>query len=560
MRHQELSTTTGGFWLVLMDTRHNVSARGPNPEVKSTKGRPMTQSKNRFQRLTRRRFLGTTAATVAVAGLIGPNPARAERKRGGTFRMARGHGQTTDTLNPGTFENGFTTGLSFGYNGYLTGVTADGSVEPQLAESWQASDDAKVWRFKLRSGATFHSGKSVTADDVIASIRFHTGKDSTSAAKPLLEFITDISADGDTVVFTLNAGSADLPFTFTDYHLPILPAKDGSIDWQSGDGAGPYKLVEFKPGVSATLERNKNDWDSNRGYFDRIECLSVIDLNARTTALISGDVHAIDKLDLKTVGLMARRPDLSIHSVAGNQHYTFAMSTNKDPYTDRNIRLALKHAINREEMVEKILFGYGSVGNDHPIGPGQQYFNTELAQTTYDPDKARFYLKEAGVDSLKVALSASDAAFAGAVDAAVLFQNSARPAGIDLEVNRVPNDGYWSDVWMKDPFSAVYWGGRPVEDAMFTTAYSSGAAWNDTFWENARFNELLVAARAELDTDRRRAMYWEMQEILNQDGGAIVPMFANYVFATRPEVVTSEKFATNWEADGERWMERWSFA
>ncbi len=188
-----------------------------------------------------------------------------------------------------------------------------------------------------------------------------------------------------------------------------------------------------------------------------------------------------------------------MHSVAGNQHYTFAMSCNKEPFTDVNVRRALKYAVNREELVEKILFGYGSVGNDHPIGRGQRFYNSELAQTEYDPDKAKCYLKEAGLDSLSVDLSAADAAFAGAVDAAVLYQNSAKAAGIDVNVNRVPNDGYWSDVWMKKPFSAVYWGGRPVEDQMFTTAYATGAAWNDTFWSNDRFDELLVAARAELD-------------------------------------------------------------
>jgi len=522
----------------------------------------MSDGKFSMSSMNRRRFLQTTGAATVMAGstLSLTGTAKAAPKRGGTLRVAKGHGQTTDTLDPGTWEHGFVIALGYGYCGYLTGVAPDGSVEPQLAESWEADDEAKVWRFKLRPGITFHSGKSVTPEDVIASINFHRGEDSTSAAKPLLAAIDDITADGDTVVFSLSSGSADFPFTFTDYHLPIQPAKDGSVDWKSGDGAGPYKLTNFTPGVSATLTRNENDWNSDRGYFDKIELLAIVDLNARTTALISGDVHVIDKLDLKTIGLMGRRPGLTIHEVAGNQHYTFAMSTNKDPYTDRNVRLALKHAVNRQEMVDKILFGYGAVGNDHPIGQGQQYFNSELEQRTYDPDKAKFYLKEAGLDSLSVTLSSADAAFPGAVDAAVLFQQSAKDAGINLEINRVPNDGYWSDVWMKDPFTAVYWGGRPVEDAMFSTAYAKGVAWNDTFWDNDRFNELLVTARAELDPDKRRTMYYEMQAIVNEDGGVIIPMFANYVFATSNDIVVSESMASNWDMDGERWMERWSFA
>ncbi len=522
----------------------------------------MTDKNQMTNGLTRRGFFqrsaGAGLAASALGTLILPASARAEPKRGGTLRVAKGHGSTTDTLNPATTENGFTIPLALGMHGFLAGVGVDGSFEPGLAESWESSADATTWQFKMRPGVTFHSGRAITTDDVIASINYHRGEDSTSAAKSNLEPILDIRAEGDVVIFELASGDADFPFQLTDYHLPILPSDNGEVDWRSGDGAGPYKLVEFQPGVVARLERYENDWDQNRGWFDQIEMLSIIDLNARTAALISGDVDAIDKLDLKTVGLIGNNPSIKVASVGGNQHYTFAMSTNKDPYTDQNIRLALKYAINRQELVDKILFGYGTVGNDHPIGPNQRFFNADLEQRAYDPDRAKFHLKEAGLDSLSVTLSAADAAYPGAVDAAVLYSNSAKGAGIDLTVAREPNDGYWSDVWMQKPFSAVYWGGRPVEDSMLTLAYSKGAAWNDTFWDNTRFNELLVAARAELDTDKRRGMYHELQAILSEDGGAIIPMFANYVFATKDTIGTSD-FASNWDMDGERWMERWWF-
>lgn len=514
--------------------------------------------------LDRRSFLRTTAAAGVAVGLgtsMLPGAARAQ-SRGGSFRAALGHGSTTDTLNPGTWDNDFVNGQAYAYSGFLTGFARDGSLEPQIAESWEATPDAAQWRFKIRQGATFHSGKSVTPEDVAASINFHRGEESTSVAKPLLSAITNISTDGDTVVFDLDSGSADFPTTFTDYHLAIMPATgEATIDWQSGDGCGPYKLEEFEAGVRAKYVRNENDWDADRGFLEEIEVLSVVDPNARTSALVSGDVNMVDRIDLKTVGLLSRDPSVKIHSVAGNQHYTFAMSTNKGQFTDPNVRRALKYAVNRQELVDKILFGYGSLGNDHPIGRGQRFFNDEMPQTEYDPDKAKFYLKEAGLDSLSVELAAADAAFGGAVDAAILFQNSASGAGIDLQVKRVPNDGYWSDVWMQHPFSAVYWGGRPVEDAMFTTAYASGAAWNDTFWDNGRFNELLVAARAELDEQKRRDMYFEMQVILAEDGGAIIPMFANYVFATNGDINTGgDTFSSHWDKDGHRWFERWSFA
>lgn len=154
-------------------------------------------------------------------------------------------------------------------------------------------------------------------------------------------------------------------------------------------------------------------------------------------------------------------------------------------------------------------------------------------------------------------MSVSDAAFAGAIDAGVLYQNSAAKCGIEINVIREPSDGYWSDVWMQKGWCGSYWGGRPVEDLMFSTAYQTGVAWNEAFWSNARFDELLIAARAELDQEKRREMYWEMQDILANDCSTIIPMFASYVFATNDSVGHPEAFATNWDKDGQRWMERW---
>lgn len=506
----------------------------------------------------RRQFLATSAA-AAVAGLNG-GAAIAAPKRGGHLRVAKGHGSTTDTLDPAIYNDAYMQSLAFGIHGRLTEVASDGSLLPELAESWESSDDASMWRFKIRSGVAFHDGKSLTVNDVVASINHHRGEGSTSAAKSIVDPIVDISTDGqDTVVFTLSGGNADFPFILSDYHLVICPATENGIDWQSGNGCGSYVLKNFEPGVVAELVRNPNHWRDDVGWFESCELLSIIDQNARTTALSAGDVHAIDRVDLKVASLLQSKPGIKVESVTGAQHYTFAMSTSVDPFTNVHVRQALKYAINREELVEKILFDHGSVGNDHPIGPNQRFFNTELEQRAYDPEKAKWHLKQAGLGTVEVSLHVSDTAFSGAVDAALLFQDSAKNAGIDLNVVREPKDGYWSDVWMKKPFSAVYWLGRPVEDQMFSTVYKCGAPWNDTDWCNDRFEKLLSSASAELDTDKRREMYWEMQEVLANDGGVIAPMFANFVFALSDEIGHGD-LASNSDMDGERWMERWWFA
>lgn len=512
-----------------------------------------------MNKTNRRRFLQGSAAGAAAIAL----PMRFARaaKKGGVMRMGKAHGQTSDALDPAIHDNGFVIAMTHAYNGYLTEVMGDGSLAGQLADGWEPSADAKTWTFRLRRGVTYHDGREVVAEDVIASIDHHRGEDSKSAAAPIVKPITKIESDGKyTVKFTLDAGNADFPFTLSDYHLPIMPTKDGKADWQSGIGCGVYRLANFEPGIRADFTRYADHFDSDRGHFDEVNMLAIVDTTARTNALMTGQVDAIDRVDLKTVHLLKARAGIDVHSIAGTQHYTFPMRTNVAPFDNVDVRLALKHAIKRDEMVEKILQGYGAVGNDHPIGSGQLFFARDLEQRQYDPDAAKAHLKKAGMEGLKVDLNVADAAYAGAVDAAVLFAESAKAAGISINVVREPNDGYWSNVWNKKPFCACYWGGRPTADLMFQTAYEAGVPWNDAVWENDRFNSLLLEARAEFDEAKREEMYFEMQRLVRDDGGTIVPMFASYVFATSDKLQLPGDIASNWDLDGERWMERWSFA
>jgi peptide/nickel transport system substrate-binding protein len=339
-----------------------------------------------------------------------------------------------------------------------------------------------------------------------------------------------------------------------------MPGIDGKIDTTSTDGCGGYIVESYEPGVQATLNRNPNYWKSDRAHFDQVVLLTILDAAARLNALMTGEVDTIDQVDPASISLLESRGVAKILSISGNAHYVFPMDARVAPFNDNNVRLALKYAVDRQELVDKILAGHGSVSNDNPIGPANRYFYADMEPKTYDPDKAKFHLKEAGMDTLEVTLSAANAAFSGAVDAAVLMSEKAAPAGITITVDRVPDDGYWDNVWMKKPFCASYWGGRPTEDQMFTTAYQGGAAWNESFWSNARFDELLLAARSELDETKRREMYHEMQMLVSFEGSTIIPMYNNYVMALANTVATPEKVSNNWNLDGFRSVERWWFA
>jgi peptide/nickel transport system substrate-binding protein len=431
-----------------------------------------------------------------------------------------------------------------------------------LAESWEASSDAKTWTFNLRKGVTFHNGKSFGADDVIASLGMHTEEGAKSAAKPIVAAITEMKKMNDhQIQFTLSAGNADFPFLLSDYHILMYPA--GMVDEAiaKGIGTGLYKVVSFDPGVRCVLARVDSHYkDGRAGWFDEIECIAINDSSARMNALMTGQVDAVNRVDFKTEPLLRANPNIEIFEVTGNMQYTFPMLTNQAPFDDINVRKALKYGIDRQEMVDKILQGHGMIGNDHPIGPANQYLATEIPQIELDLDKAKFHMKEAGLTELNVELSASDAAFTGAVDASQLYQASAKSAGININVVQEPADGYWSNVWLKKGWCACYWSGRATEDWMFSTAYESGAPWNDTHWENARFQELLLTARAELDSNKRREQYVEMQLICSQEGGTVIPMFANTVDAASTKLAHGPDIGNIWQMDSSRLTERWWFA
>lgn len=521
---------------------------------------------DKSRRLTgfdRRQFLKTASVVGLFAGLpagfMGQAQAAAP-KRGGHLRVDSREGSTTDTIDPAVPTSGFINFLLYTVTSQLTEVKNDGQLGPLLAEKWSASDDASEWTFDLRKGVQFHNGKTLDADDVIMSIGRHQGEASKSTLKVFADQIVSMRKDGDLrVIFKLSEGNADFPTILSASRFGILPVIDGKVDI-SGIGTGGYSIEEFNPGINVKLKRNPNYFMDGRAWFDSAEILVIADATARQNALATDAVDFIDSVPPQTAELLAKSTKLAVINVPGFQHYNFPMRTDTAPFDNNDVRMALKLAMDREEILKKVLRGYGSLGNDHPIASSMPYYASELPQRVYDPDQAKFHLKKAGMENLKLELAASDGIWTGAVDATVLYREQAAKAGIEIVPKTVPADGFWSDIWMKVPWCTATWSGRATEDWMFSEAYAAGSTWNDTFWKNDRFNQLLKSARAELNHDKRRAMYVEMQTITRDDGGALIPLFANHVAGHSAKLAHPEVIAGNWEFDGYKLIERWWFA
>lgn len=512
--------------------------------------------------ITRRDFIGKAVSLgimVTAGSLIPPVHANAMTpKKGGRFRLGLAGGSISDSLDPAVIEAPMPFTINWQLRNCLAEIDHAGNLIPELAENWESSDDATEWIFNLRKGVEFHNGKTLEALDVIESMNHHRGKDSKSRAKGIVDQIVDIRSDGkNRVIFKLNAGNADFPYIISDFHLTIQPA--GEKDLNAGTGTGGYILESFEPGVRCLVKRNPNYWKAGRAHFDEIETIAIEDVNARTSALKTGQIDAMNRCDLKTVHLMEKVSGIKVLKYNGTTHYTFPMRTDMAPFDNNDVRLALKYAIDREDIVKRILRGYGSLGNDHPIAKTNRYYAEGLAQREYDPDKAKFHLKKAGIGKTTFDLHLSDTVFPGAIDAGVLYKEHASKAGIDIRVVRVPSDGYWKEVWKKVGWCGCYWTSRPTEDWMFSMAYAADAKQNDTKWKHPEFNRLLIEARAELNEAKRKEMYAEMQKIVRDEGGAVISMFADRVEAISSKI-RYENLAGNWELDGERCSERWWFA
>jgi peptide/nickel transport system substrate-binding protein len=228
------------------------------------------------------------------------------------------------------------------------------------------------------------------------------------------------------------------------------------------------------------------------------------------------------------------------------------------PYDNVDFRRAVKYSVDRDDLVKTILQGYGVPGNDYPVPDFVKYAATDIPQRQYDPDKVKFYMKKSGYQDETVNLHVADMVYNGAVDTAQLWQTHATKAGLKMKVVKEADDGYWSKVWRTKPFCASFWYARPTIDWILSMTYVTEASANESNWRVPSFDKLVKEARAELNEDKRRQMYFELQKTLHDDGSVVIPMIANIVDAASDKVGFNP-VAGNVELDGLRACERWWF-
>ncbi len=408
-----------------------------------------------------------------------------------------------------------------------------GIMEPDLAISWSADKTATTWTFKLREGVKFHDGTDFDADDVIYSLGRIKNPELDSPVASVLGIVESVEAvDPLTVKIKLSGPHSDLPLLLSDYRVRMMAKDSADTIAKTGLGTGPYMLVSVDPEGTTYLKANPNYWEG-APKVENFEIIAIPDGSARVQALLTGQIDALSGVSIHDAKLFDSEK-FNIHAVSGGNWVGIAFRTDVKPYTDPRIRKALRIATDRQAMLKLVVGQEGGVITcDHPVWSGDQY------RTDFDCpqqiDESKRLLAEAGYpDGIEIDIFTTDRHPAW-INMVQVYQQQAAPAGIKVNLVKAPSDGYWDDVWMKKPACTTNWSQRPA-DQILNEDFRGGASWNETYYNKPEFDALLDKAREELDFNKRKALYAQLQKILYEDGGLLIPFHLNEITISSSKV------------------------
>jgi peptide/nickel transport system substrate-binding protein len=496
--------------------------------------------------LTRRRLLQSAAAlglTMSATGFlaacggdddsssaIGPT---GDPQRGGRLRVGHVGGGTGESVNPATGSS-FIDASRF-YNIYdpLFRVSPTLEVEPGLAIEWEPNDDSTVWTFRLRPDVVWHDGKAFSADDVIYTLQ-QMGDDGHTAHSSVTNIrLADVrKVDDLTLEIPLLRSDARLYDQFVQQNTVIV--QDGSTPTRLPVGTGPFRLTEFTPGQRSLGVRNENYWDEGKPYVDEWEDISIDDNTARLNALLGGEIDMMSQLPFTQARAQAGGTEIQVIDAPSPALQVIIMRVDQPPFDDVRVRQAFRLIADRQALIDGALGGYGTVGNDL-AGSGLPYY-MEAEAPEQDLEQARSLLAEAGQENLEVTLHTSDIV-PGFVEAATLFAEQAREAGVTINVKREAANAYFdtSLLYTKLPFAQSFWTYSSLA-AWYTQALLSDAVWNETHFRDTEYDELIQDAIGATDESSAQELWDEVQQRQLDEGGYIVWAYQNIVDAAAPNV------------------------
>ena len=493
---------------------------------------------------SRRDFLrgaGAGAAVLAGAGLLdacassshSPVAATSRPRRGGTLRIGCTGGASSDTLNP----------LAQATNPDLVRepllfdclVQFDENAIPalQLAEQITPNQDATAWDIRIRDGVEFHNGKTMTAADVLYTFTQILNPQHPLDGASSLAFIdlksTRVIDDRTLRVACHRPVAPFVEALATCANSAILPA---GFNPAAPVGTGPFRYESFTPGVQSTFQRNPNYWRVGLPYLDAVSVIDFADDTSQINALQSGQIDAIAFLEAVSVNLL-KSAGYQAQTSAGGFWNPFTMRVDKPPFDDVRVRQAFRLMVDRQQMRDVVYGGYGAIGNDL-FAPWDPEYDARLPQRAQDLDQAKFLLKQAGAENLRVTLVTSPIAN-GIVDAATVFARQASGAGVTVTVDQVPTSTFYGPNYLQWTFAQDVWDYNPFWSQVAATTLP-GSSFNETHYSDPRYAALYDEGLKTLDKAKRSEIATELQQIQYEEGGYIVPVIVPNLSACSPSV------------------------
>ena len=465
--------------------------------------------------------------------------AAAKPKKGGTFRVGVAGGSTKDIIdgqdivtNPDQARllAGWETLLTYDKNFKLK---FDGLAEEVSAEKGNAA----VWTIRLRKGIEFHNGKTVTADDVIYSLKRLIDpklKLFGGAALASLDPKGMKKMDAQTVRLHLKTKDVTILDSLAQYIAGIVPVgysphKVGGASIKQQIGTGPYKLKSFTPGQQSVHVRNPNYWRTGQPHFDQVIVIDFPDDTARVNALLGGQIDAGVQIPPAQVAVVNGHSGTKILESPTAQWTPLCMRVDTAPFDDVRVRQAIRLIADRPQMVAQALAGHGRIGNDM-YAPFDSMYDHGLPQRQQDIAQAKSLLKAAGHDGLTIDLQSTNGAL-GMNEGAQVFAQQAKAAGVTVNVKILDSGAFYGDQYLKWPFSTDFWGTRNYLQQVAAGSLPT-SPYNETHWPDAKddkFKSLYKQALQTVDTKKRAEIEHEMMTMEYENGGYLIWGFSNFL-------------------------------
>jgi len=467
--------------------------------------------------MLRKIFLFVALFTMVFAGLAS-TPAQAQTpKHGGTLVVA----QNADIqgFDPHTKPD-FATVRMFGlvFDTLVT-VDKDLKVVPSLAESWKFSDDGLTLTLNLRKGVKFHSGDAFTSKDVKYTLtRILDEKTKALVRSNLIDVKSVDTPDDNTVVLTLAQPNVSIVTALADANASIISATSEGKDLndqKNVNGTGPFKVESWEPSQRLVLAANKDFWQPDMPYLDKIEIRVIPQEASILAALRAGEVNFAVFNDPTVVTTIKDSDNLAVLRTPALSYHVLQLNSTRKPFTDAKVRQALSCAIDRQQVLDTAALGEGQVTGPNTI----PLYKTPLDQLKcYKPDldQAKKLLADAGASNLEFTVIAATAEPPTAVNEAQNIADQLSKLGIKVKIETLDNDTYVKR-WLAADFDAAIAlnGGRIDPHLMFIRYWSSKGNLNKVAaYNDATLDGLLATGQKETDAAKRLSIYQDFEKHL----------------------------------------------